>query len=104
MGQREADDWLRVAVGEVSYFPTDILSDACRDARRTATHHAQIIPAIIKYADERLAIRRKAATALHEIVPAPHRITQDQWAPTQSEIDAIKAYSANALSANRNAE
>lgn len=57
----EAEDWLRVAVGEVLKYPANVLHHAAGEARRTCTHHAQIVPTIIAEADERMAhIRRMA--------------------------------------------
>lgn len=60
MAQADADEWLRVAARELSYLPGDLLADGAAHARRTCTHHGQIVPAIIKETDERLAARRKA--------------------------------------------
>ena len=70
-----ARDWLMVAVGEVAHIPTGILANACTAARRTATHHAQIIPAIIAAAEpelrERARIDEYVAGFEYQALPAP---------------------------------
>lgn len=42
-----ARDWLAAAVAELRNIPPATLARACADARKTVTHHGQIIPAII---------------------------------------------------------
>lgn len=85
-----ARDWLRVAAAEIAYLPMGILEQACREARRTATHHAQIIPAIIKAADTRWNEQRRLDSFVDGFnqprLPAP-----DCWQPTQAELDELKA-------------
>lgn len=51
MTEDETEDWLGVAVGEVLGFSLPVLDRACADARRTCTHHSQIIPAVIAAAE-----------------------------------------------------
>lgn len=95
-----AKDWLRVAAREVAYLPPGILSTACADARRAATHHAQIIPLIIESGDKALRERRR----IDEFVgvgEAPALPPPPQWAPDRDELEAIKANAAAMLSANR---
>lgn len=51
MSPDEARDWLSVAAQEVMNYPPRILSAACLSARRSCTHHAQIVPHIVAEAD-----------------------------------------------------
>ena len=62
-----------VAIAEVAHIPTHILVTACTDARRTATHHAQIIPAIFKAAEPLIAREDSILKAcdIHPRLPAP---------------------------------
>lgn len=95
-----ARDWLRVAAQEIAYLPLEVLREACGEARRTATHHAQIIPAIIKFADQRLGEVRRI-DAFVEGFQQPALPKPDPWKPTQSELDELKAKVAESLSADR---
>lgn len=61
MSDNEALDWLGVAEGEVLHYPIGVLDYAASEARRTCTHHAQIIPTIIAAAEERMAHHRRMA-------------------------------------------
>jgi hypothetical protein len=47
MSDDMARDWLTAAVAEVRNVPLGTLARACADVRKTATHHGQIIPAIM---------------------------------------------------------
>lgn len=101
MSQDDTAAWLGVAAQEVQHLPLDLLESACREARRTCTHHAQIIPAIIKASEERLAYRR---TIHHreEVIPKERRLAAPEpWQPTREELDALKAAAAASLSARR---
>ena len=91
MTDREVKDWLHVAVGEVRHYPADILIDACREVRRTVTHHSRIVPTIVRFADDRLAVRRRAAELRETGVQQALQLVQERWTPTKAELDAIKA-------------
>jgi hypothetical protein len=52
MTDSAARDWLAVAVAEVRNIPPATLQRACAEVRQTATHHGQIIPALVKAAQE----------------------------------------------------
>ena len=93
-----ARDWLRVAANEIAYIPLGILTDACSETRRTATHHAQIVPGIIKFAEPMLARRASIEEAAYRPVALP---APPPWQPTPKEIEAIKADVARSLSAAR---
>jgi hypothetical protein len=72
----EAEDWLRVAVGEVLEYPAGVLHEAAIDVRRTCTHHSQIVPALVASAEERMAYVRRMAefsapVALPRLPPPP---------------------------------
>jgi hypothetical protein len=83
MADSEALDWLGVALGEVAHYPVDVLDYAASEARRTCTHHAQIVPAIIASADERMAHRRRMAELSVPIdlpkLPAPPEISDEDF-------------------------
>lgn len=71
MTAEEAGDWLGVAIGEVAHYPAGVLHEAAVEARRTCTHHSQIVPAIIEAAEERMArIRRMAELSVPLDLPA----------------------------------
>lgn len=42
-----ARDWLAAAAAELRSIPPAVLERACAEARKTVTHHGQIIPAIV---------------------------------------------------------
>jgi hypothetical protein len=86
MSEGEVEDWLSVAVGEVLNYPAHVLQAAASQARRTCTHHSQIVPAIIKAAEAAAprhdplvsAMRDVPAFASAAALPAPdRRITQE---------------------------
>lgn len=47
MTDSAARDWLAAAVAEVRHLPAPLLARACAEARKTVSHHGQIIPAIL---------------------------------------------------------
>lgn len=47
MAANETSDWLEVALDSLSHLPLPIFEAGVRAARRTCTHHSQIVPAII---------------------------------------------------------
>lgn len=97
MNAEDTDAWLITAAREVSYLPEDILADACREVRRTATHHAQIVPGIIREGDERYSNRRKIVGP--DPLPPERQIEHHRWAPTREELDALKAAAVSNLKA-----
>lgn len=88
MTAEEAEDWLRVAVGEVLTYPANVLHYAAGEARRTCTHHSQIVPTIIREADEMLEQQRRVDR--HPVV-TPLPVSQRLPAPqlTQADVDAM---------------
>lgn len=89
MGDGEAVDWLSVALGEVNHYPADVLDYATAEARRTCTHHAQIVPAVIAAAEERMAHRRRMAELSAPIdlpkLPAPPLLSDEEFDRIVSE-------------------
>ena len=76
------------------------------DVPRTCTHHGQIVPAIIKHSDERMAVRRKIAALKRAAAEEADRQNRQQdlpapdaWKPSQAEIDRIKRDAARNLGA-----
>ena len=82
MPENEAEDWLAVALGEVASYPADVLAIGASEARRTSTHHAQIVPTICREADAIMAQRLRIARMPKPVwqdrpqLPAP-KLTQD---------------------------
>jgi hypothetical protein len=97
MTPSEADDWLSVAVGEVLRYPAGVLDTAAVEARRTCTHHSQIVPTIVEAADERMAHLRRMAELSAPIdlpaLPPPPELSDH-------EFDRIVAERGIALSAH----
>lgn len=85
----EAGDWLSVAVGEVIHYPAAALHHAAGEARRTCTHHSQIVPAIIEAADERMAHFRRMAELSAPIdlpaLPPPPPLSEEEFERIVSE-------------------
>ena len=99
MSGEDAQAWLRVAAGELAHLPSTLIAQGCAHARRTCTHHAQIIPAIIANAEPDLKAWQRYAADDREkakALPAP-----DRWVPKPGELEAIKAQVAESLAADR---
>ena len=47
MDKQTATEWLTVAANEVQGIPLPVLRQAAAEARKTCTHHGQIVPAIL---------------------------------------------------------
>jgi hypothetical protein len=92
----EAEDWLGVAVGEVLNYPAAVLHEAAVEARRTCTHHAQIVPALVAAADERMAHLRRMAE-LSVPIPLPRLPPPPEL--SDAEFDRIVSERGLALSA-----
>lgn len=101
MSQEDTDAWLITAAREVAYLPADILADACAATRRVATHHAQIVPGVIREGDERMAMRRTFIRMRDRNKPAPveRQIEHHKWEPTREELEALKASAVKNLKA-----
>lgn len=83
MSPNDADTWLMVAAEELRDIPEDLLADGCKHARRTATHHREIVALVIGHTKDALATRkrlRRHALDARNALPAPgrHRLTQDE--------------------------
>lgn len=99
MSGEDTQAWLRVAAGEVRHLPPDLLAEGCAAARRSCTHHGQIVPTILKETDERMASRRKLAAP----VPKERRLAAPEpWQPTAEELAELKRKATANLSAGRN--
>lgn len=72
MTAQETAEWLDVAFDAVSHLPFEIFEKGVRAARRTCTHHSQIVPAIITATKEALAWheRERPAPVLRLVGPA----------------------------------
>ena len=91
MTENEAEDWLSVAMGVVMEYPAVTLRDAARQAQRSCTHHAQIVPTIAKFCDETAPRHDPLMAAIAHVpdfepmkaLPAPDRKI------TQAMVDAM---------------
>lgn len=94
MSADEAEDWLAVAAQSLQHLPQRILSLACVEARRTCTHHAQIVPAIIAAAEPELERERRISE--YGYVPVARQIAPPQRREmTQADVDRLPAYLVN---------
>lgn len=92
MSPDEARDWLTVAAQEVMHFPPRILSAACLSARRSCTHHAQIVPHIVAEADaEWQRQARLDEYAPRHIIALPSAKYEPEALPpiTQADVDRM---------------
>jgi hypothetical protein len=99
MSGEDAQSWLRVAAKELAHLPSDLLADGCAQARRTCTHHGQIVPTIIKATDEMMALRREMVRRAER---KPERTVEElfpPWKPEPGELEAIKREVAEKLRA-----
>jgi hypothetical protein len=89
MPDTEADDWLGVALGEVARYPVDVLAIGAQEARRTSTHHSQIVPTICRECDAIMAQRERISRLPH----IPRQDTPRLAAPklTQDAVDRLPA-------------
>jgi hypothetical protein len=93
MSEAEAEDWLGVAVGTVLDYPAGILDRASLEARRSCTHHSQIVPTIVREADVLMArnasLREASVPSNLHVLPAPRRLPPPKL--TQADVDAMDA-------------
>lgn len=104
MAQGDADEWLRVAARELAHLPRNMLDYGCAVARKTCTHHGQIVPTVIKTVGEWYeAVQgslRYAERQARRNEPKPADPFQIDWKPSLDELAQIKADVANALRAD----
>jgi hypothetical protein len=97
MGDEAATEWLTVAATTLGALPPDMLAKGAEAARKTCTHHGQIVPKILAETEEWLAMREAAYR------PAPvytqRQIEEARWTPAPGEIEEIKRRVAASLSA-----
>lgn len=93
MGEAETAEWLGVAAGDVCHYPPSILDRACLEARRTCTHHSQIVPTIVKEADALTAreasLREASVPSNLHVLPQPARLPAPKL--TQADVDRMPA-------------
>lgn len=90
MSAEDTQAWLRVAARELSDLPPDLLASGCAEARRTCTHHGQIVPTIIKATSEMMALRRDMARRAERKPALPKPGEGARWTPLPGELEAIK--------------
>lgn len=92
MSDDEAGEWLSVAASELSEYPQDIIASACKLARRTCTHHSQIVPLLVADCEDSMKTRRFLARPAPPIPPS-RQIAYEAPPPyvpmTQAEVDAL---------------
>jgi hypothetical protein len=91
MGETETGEWLGVAAGDVEHYPAGILDRACLEARRTCTHHSQIVPTVVREADLLMArdasLREASAPSNVAMLPVVKRLPPPKI--TQADVDAM---------------
>lgn len=70
MGDDEAEEWLGAAVSALGTVRIGALDRACLEARRTCTHHSQIVPTIAAVIDADSAERARIAEWTRPAPPA----------------------------------
>lgn len=90
MSAEDTQAWLKVASRELSDLPPDLLASGCAEARRTCTHHGQIVPTIIKATGEMMALRRDMAARANRKPALPKPGDGESWTPLPGELEAIK--------------
>lgn len=90
MSDVAAEEWAALAATELRDVPADLLDDAMAQARRTATHHGQIVPTVFTIVQDRWEQRKRIRFGLIEQAGgvAPRR--GDWWQPSADELDAVK--------------
>jgi hypothetical protein len=88
MADGDVRDWLSVAVGAVVHLPAAILDRASLEARRTCTHHSQIVPAIIREAEELIERQRRLDRPV-VVVPEARRLPPPKL--TEEELQYLPA-------------
>lgn len=71
MGDSEVEDWLGAAVQAVGPRRLSVLNAACAHAKRTCTHHAQVVPAIVAECERIEARETSIADFTLPALPAP---------------------------------
>lgn len=97
MKDDQAREWLTVAAAELAHLPRRVLESAAAEARKTCTHHGQIVPAIL---NSSAAKYDRQFSSLDW--DRPERLAQleaPRWKPEPGELDRIKAETAAALKA-----
>lgn len=101
MSSEDAQAWLRVAAGELAHLPSDMLAKGCATARKTCTHHGQIVPAILKDVGEWYATVAEGARIASRRLQAVAALAEpERWTPSTDELAKIKADVAKALRAD----
>lgn len=100
MSAQDTGAWLAVAAEEIAHLPEAVLTSACTVARRTCTHHGQIVPTILREAEPDLARLRRIAE-LDAERDAPSLSAPEPWKPTADELERIKSEAAANLKASR---
>lgn len=81
----EQRTWLRAAYLALDGIPIALLERGAKAAMTTATHHSQIVPAILKEIREQWDWRRKHRPTAAELA-AQHRPTMREIPPLETEI------------------
>lgn len=89
MADAEIEDWLGAAGEAVGQVPIHILDRACLEARRTCTHHSQIVPAVVREADRLRAEERSLAEARGPVRLVPPERQLPSRKLTQADVDAM---------------
>jgi hypothetical protein len=80
MDEHEAEEWLGAAVSAIGTVRIDVLDRACLTARRTCTHHSQIVPAVIAEVDSAAAQAARLTEWEQPVaLPAPRGLSRAEF-------------------------
>ena len=91
MSDDQAEEWLVIAARAVCHLPLDILKYACGEAQGVATHHGQIVPAILKAGNTRFDERRRHLAFVEDFKLAPALPAPPIIPPAPEEVRELAA-------------
>lgn len=89
MSPEEAEDWLGAGAEAIGHVPLPILDRAALEARRTCTHHSQIVPTIVKASERIEAEQRSVAEARGSVRVIPPAKQLPSRRMTQADVDTM---------------
>lgn len=91
MTEEAKAEWLAIAWQTLKDLPADLLSAGCAEARKTADHPSKIVPAIMRYAGDRLESRKRFNRDYGSGNPTPALPAPDYCTPEQAS-EILKQY------------
>lgn len=90
MTEEARREWLAVAWQTLKHLPADLLTAGCIEARKTADHPCKIVPAIIGYAEPRLAARKRLERDYPPALPASK--TETNYCTPEEAAEILRQY------------